>query len=283
MILVNTPFLYIVEFLYLSPPRTIKSFEKANQVYTVQVSAAHMCIPRPQTQNHFQVQNMQELSSLLNLSECGQTFVLNTIRSPLVQPFAFDLLIRQLSTNRDVLLILLGENLQHYTTVLAKCGFNMKNCIEKGTIRIIDSFNYNVENSGFDYERLLVEVNYHLERLETKSTVVMIDSLNVLYSAGVAVNKIYSLIQCLRSTVHRCSLFVGGYYRAEDNDRWTALIGSLIYQCDVWLDCDQPKTGYSLSINGTCRVKYRNSPNKTTDYTFRISKRNVTLIPNTIR
>lgn len=228
---------------------------------------------------------MAELWSMFKLNQ--NNFVLNTIRSPLIQSFPFNLLIRQLvqEHNKNLLLILFSENLQHYSAVSAKCGFNLKKYVDDGSIRIFDSFDgdFVTDTICFDYENFNSNIDRLIESLPANSTV-LIDSLDVLHSLGLSSYQIYSFVRKLRYHLQKnsCGLFIETSYKPENNNEWNSLITSLIYSCDVWVDCDKPKTGYSLTINGILKLKYKNS-DQTTEYNYRLSKRSVILMQNSNR
>lgn len=215
------------------------------------------------------------------------TFMLNTIRSVQTQPFAFDLLLQHyaktLPPSTHIGLVLLDQNWSHYNAVATKCGLNLKQRQLNGLIRFVNIFDYpapptTISSDGldydFDWDRLVQDVQSLAEQLP-KDSILMIDDLNVLLSLDIDIMKIYSFIRNLRKilSLKQCSLFISTHYSFDDEPLYS-LVTSLIYECETWLDCDQPRSGYSLKINGI--AKFHNRLDRSTiEMNYKIANRNV--------
>ena len=202
---------------------------------------------------------------------CCPQFILNTLRSGLTQPFAFELIlhhhVKELESQNNILLILLSHNWKHYSAVAAKCGLNLKKKksdiisgeeVEENKIDSVDIFDYDyVYNDPFDYtfdwalftEDISAKVNFL-----PHNSIVLIDDLSVLLSLDVTSSSIYRFVRLLRKelTKKQSILFIASNYVQED-EQMHQLITSLIYECDTWLDCNNPKSGYSSHINGIAK------------------------------
>lgn len=222
---------------------------------------------------------MSELNSSWLYPKAG-TFMLNTVRNVLTQPFAFDLLLQHFAKERKkMLLVLLSQNWAHYSAVATKCGLNLKNCQTDGTVSTVDLFEYPAPlihdfDYSFDWPQLVQEIDSKLAALPEHSSL-LIDDLSVLLSLGIDSSRVYTFVRQLRRKLakKRCTLFIASYYLPED-EQAHSLLTSLIYECDCWIDCDKPKSGYSLQINGIAMCL--NKSNDTSiEMNYKFSNRNV--------
>lgn len=207
----------------------------------------------------------------------NDSFMLNTTRSVLTQPFAFDLLLHYFAKeNRNIIVVLLDQNWNHYSAVATKCGLNLKKCQSEGRINAVDIFECtsNGSEDSFDWDLFVQDIFCKVNQLPTNS-VVLIDDLSVLLSLDVTCSSIYTLVRRLRRELakKKSTLFVASNYQHE-NDQLYSLITSLIYECDTWLDCDTPKSGYSLQINGIARFVNK-IDGSLLEMNYKLSNRNV--------
>lgn len=228
------------------------------------------------------------------------TFTVNTVRSLLTQPFAFELMLQSLvkgAEGTSLALVLLGQGWSHYSAVATKCGISsLKSRREEGTITVVDLFDETAgdDHSGFfsdpcevgqidtlQWGKLVKAINAQVTKLPSNS-VLLIDDLSVLLSYIAEPALIYSFVRRLRQSLKRkqCSLFIGTYFLEED-EAATVLVTSLLYECDTWLDCDRPKSGYSQTINGIakCHTKQQaaegGSSTSVVEMNYRLSNRTV--------
>ena len=205
--------------------------------------------------------------------------MLNTVRSVLTQPFAFDLLLHQfVKEKKNTVLVLLSQNWNHYSAVATKCGLNLKNCQSDGLTSAVDVFEYNSPLNGFDYSldwaMLVQDIRAKVATLPDRS-VLLIDDLSVLLSLNIDSSSIYTFVRQLRKELAKkqSTLFVASYYLQDDEQLYN-LITSLIYECDTWLDCDKPNSGYSLQINGIAKCHNKND-SSLVEMNYKLSNRNV--------
>ena len=207
------------------------------------------------------------------------TFMLNTVRSVLTQPFAFDLLLQQFSKEKkNIVLVLLSQNWSHYSAVATKCGLNLKNHQSDGMISAVDVFEYNTPLNGFDYSfdwaMFVQDINAKVASLPDHS-ILLIDDLSVLLSLNIDPSSVYTFVRQLRKELlkKQSTLFIASFYLQEDEQLYN-LITSLVYECDTWLDCDKPKSGYSLHINGIAKCLNK-TDRSSIEMNYKLSNRNV--------
>lgn len=216
---------------------------------------------------------MIKFQSLLELDK--YKLIINTLQDPLASTFVFDLLLQQLiKEKRSMLLILLAENVHHYSAVSMQCGINLKNQIESGLIQVLDIFDYNIEDN---LNQFIKEIHDKVSSLPEKSFV-LIDDIRPLETMDFSAKSAYIFIQKLLNSLslkHGC-LFLGVTWIKNIRSNYNLCINDLLYQCDVWLDCDKPATGYSQQINGILRCFYQNNSSRL-NLNYKISNRNVIL------
>lgn len=221
------------------------------------------------------------------------SFTVNTVRNVLTQPFAFELLLQSLvkamdsNTNKSLSLVLLGQGWSHYSAVASKCGIStLKGRLEEGTITVVDVFDENDtffdQSHQLNWTKLVAAIESQVSSLPNHSAL-LLDDLSVLLSYDIEPASIYRFIRRLRQFLKRksCSLFVGTYLLEEDEVA-ASLVTSLLYECDTWLDCDRPKSGYSQTINGIARCTTFNrqqqadgSRTEVIEMNYKLANRNV--------
>ncbi|KAH7636249.1 hypothetical protein HUG17_10219 [Dermatophagoides farinae] len=212
-----------------------------------------------------------KFQSLFELDKCQ--FIINTNQSPLISPFAFDLLLQQsIKDKQSILIVLLAQNLQHYSAVSMKCGINLKNYIDNGLVKVIDTFDYDIV---IDPDRFVEDIQTKLSIMPEKSFI-LIDDIQVFNSLGISARKTFLIIKQIQSMLYRKQgkIFIGMSMISNDRSKWNQLVNNLIFECDYWLDCDCPKTGYSQHINGIVRCFNRHDQS-TMELNYRISNRNI--------
>lgn len=210
----------------------------------------------------------------------GNIFMLNTIRSTLTQPFAFDLLLQHFAKeSRNILVVLLSENWSHYSAVATKCGINLKKFQSEGKICSVDIFEYDHPKTNgleyhFDWTIFMRDILAQVAKLPNNSAL-LIDDLSVLLSLNVDPSFIYTFVRQLKKELFKkqCTLFIASHYAIED-EQLNNVITSLIYECDTWLDCDKPKSGYSLQINGIAKC-HNKKDDTLIEMNYKLSNRNV--------
>lgn len=209
---------------------------------------------------------------LSSLANSDHKFIVHTLRDPLAQSFAIELLLQQhAKESRSVLLILLNQNWQHYSAVATKCGVNTQKLLADNILQVLDIF----DQSSLDVTSFQAKAIELLTKLSANS-VVLVDDISVLFSFNQTQNQVYSFVRSLRRLAYgnKCKLFVGSKYTESDEQVQTC-VNRLLYESDAWLDCDKPQTGYSQQINGI--AKYTNQVDHlTSEYNYKIVNRNVT-------
>nr|XP_027203456.1 uncharacterized protein LOC113797299 [Dermatophagoides pteronyssinus] len=212
-----------------------------------------------------------KFQSLFELDKCR--LIINTNRSPLISPFAFDLLLQQSVKNgQSILIVLLAQNLQHYSAVSMKCGINLKNYIDNGLVKVIDTFDYDTE---IDSDQFVQNIESKLSVMPEKS-IILIDDIQVFNSLGISARKTFLIIKKIQTILYKKQgkIFIGISMIQDDQSKWNLLINNLIFECDCWLDCDCPKTGYSQNINGILRC-FNRSNQSNMELNYKISNRNI--------
>lgn len=226
------------------------------------------------------VLTMLDLAKVLDLKD--ERFILATMADTLTQPFCFDQLYHSLlKEGRSMLLVLLAQNLQHYSAVATKCGVNNKYLKPGQRFDVLDFFDCQgtIGDDGlrYDYEwsDFKADLLNRVDKLPERS-VVMFDDLSVLLcSLNFSISNVYSLIRLVRRKLFlkEGTLFVGSFYCPED-EQLHAMITTLAHECHLWLACDKPQTGFSMHIHGIAKC-YHQMEGAFEVYNYRISNRNV--------
>jgi len=117
---------------------------------------------------------------------------------------------------------------------------------------------------------------------------VLVDDLSVLLSLGVNSREIYALIQDIRVICleRHHTLAIASHFphietddEAEDEEL-NRLVASIGHECDIWLDIDKTRTGFSAQIDGTLKIHTPadNLTNPCKEFQFKYADRNVKII-----
>ncbi|KAF7491834.1 hypothetical protein SSS_03726 [Sarcoptes scabiei] len=204
--------------------------------------------------------------------------ILSTVRDPLVQSFIYELIIQRCIKERySILMVLLNQNLHHYKSVLSKRGVNLNTFIDQGLVQIIDTID--ISNLDcFDPDCFIEEFQNKLMKLSNENKkIILIDDIAIFDILGLSMKKTYLILNEIDRLIsgRKCSLFLGASIVRDV--KWNELIQIYLHKCDLWLDIDRPKTGYSQQINGLveCHSRRTDLP-LSSKLNFRINNRNIT-------